>query len=232
MLKKIIQYSDLDGNQVVDEFWFHLSIAEVLEMEKEVEGGLSTRVRKMIDSKDETKVLSTLRGIVSRAVGAKAADGRRFMKGPEDKSPLLDSDAYSKLLIELMTVDGAAVEFVNGIVPKDLKEQAQAAEELQSKTASTSTMTSIPESPLSAKEFNFPGLSPEDNQSLASTPAQDERDYTDWRTYTKSELTEMDSDTFEMVSGLVGGKFKPSTDKVLLNIAIQRKMRSGAQGGA
>jgi hypothetical protein len=219
MLKKVIQYKDLEGNNVVDDFWFHLSIADILEMETEVEGGLKARLQKMIDSKDDTQILSIMRGIVTRAVGVKSTDGRRFMKDAEHKSAFLDSNAYSAFLVEIMTLPGAAVDFANGVVPADLDEQIAKAKSNQqqedptssSTSSPTSTVTPVSESPLNAQSFG----------------RTEERDFTDWRTYTEAELLGMDNDMFEAI----GGKIRPGVDKVLLAIAFKRRNRA-TSGGA
>lgn len=235
MLRKEIQYKDLEGNNVRGEFYFHLSTVELIEMETEVEGGLKVRMQRMIDGQDQTKVMSTLRSIVARAVGEKASDGRRFLKERENKSPFLDSNAYSAFVIELLTDTKSAIDFFNGVVPNDLAETA----------AEAGVGPSQEELAKTAASLNFPGLSAEDNKALAATPVPtstvtpvpesplnaaafghtDDRDYTDWRTYTKDELLAMDNDMFEAV----GGKVRPGMDKILMGIAFQRRAR---QGGA
>lgn len=216
MIRKEIQYKDLEGNNVVGEFWFHMSVAEMLEMEKEVEGGMKAVVQKIVDTEDETKVLPLLRDLISRSVGKKSSDGRRFLKTREDKSDLVDSDAYSKLMIELLTVPNAAVEFFNGVAPKDIHELAQKVA-AQDTSSSSTEGTPVPEAHFNAEAFG--------RQGASATPVQDERDYTDWRTYTEAELLSMDNDMFEAVAG----KVKPGMDRTLMGIAFRRRAR---QAGA
>lgn len=40
MLKKTISYTDYDGNQRTEDFYFNLSMAELTEMQMGVEGGM------------------------------------------------------------------------------------------------------------------------------------------------------------------------------------------------
>ncbi len=41
MLKKTITYEDFDGNQVTEDHFFHLSKADLVEMEVSQKGGMS-----------------------------------------------------------------------------------------------------------------------------------------------------------------------------------------------
>jgi hypothetical protein len=233
MIKKTIQYNDLEGNNVVDDFYFHLSEVELVEMETEVEGGLQVRMRRMIDGQEQTKVMATLRDIVARAVGRKSPDGRRFMKDPDDKTPLLYSDAYSKLCVELLTDTQAAIEFFNGIVPKDLGEKNAEAVAKQAAEAA--------EAPKPVTDLNFPGLSAEANAELAKSTATvspvpesplnaasfgrtDDRDLTDWRNYKEDELLALDDDLWNVVVGPV----KAGMDKKLIALTIRRRNAKGA----
>jgi hypothetical protein len=127
MLKKTIKYLDLDGNPVEDDFWFHLSTADILEMETEVAGGLTTKLTNMTKpGGDQTQILATFKDLVARSCGQRSDDGKRFIRTPEAKSAFLDSDAYSRFLMELMSGSDAAVEFIKGVVPADMKTQVQA----------------------------------------------------------------------------------------------------------
>jgi hypothetical protein len=184
----------------------------------------------MIEGQEQTKVMSTLRDIVARSVGRKSPDGRRFMKDPDDKTPFLYSDAYSKFVVELLTDTQAAIDFFNGVVPKDLGEQNAAA-------AAVGAPKEVP----SSTEYSFPGLTAEDNASLSkptSTVAPvsesplnaaafgrtDERDMTDWHNYTEAELLALDDDLWNVIVGPV----KAGMDKKLIALTIRRRNSKGA----
>ena len=47
MLKKTIKYTDYDGNEREEDFYFNLSKAEVTEMELSKEGGMSEYIKKI-----------------------------------------------------------------------------------------------------------------------------------------------------------------------------------------
>ena len=52
MLKKTITFTDYDGNERKEDFWFNLSKAEILEMELLTEGGMENLIDKVIASQD------------------------------------------------------------------------------------------------------------------------------------------------------------------------------------
>ena len=51
MLKKTITYTDYDGHERVEDFYFNLSKAEVAEMEMSEYGGLSNLLKKIVQEK-------------------------------------------------------------------------------------------------------------------------------------------------------------------------------------
>lgn len=121
MLKKTMTYTDYDGNERTEDFYFNLSKAECAEMELETEGGLSAKMQRIINAKDQTEIIKTFKELILRAYGEKSPDGKRFVKSKEISEAFSQTEAYSDLFMELASDDNAAVEFVNGIIPQDIK---------------------------------------------------------------------------------------------------------------
>lgn len=120
MLKKLIKYTDFDGNEREEEFYFNLTKAEVLEMEISVDGGLANRLKKIIAAKDTAEILKEFKEFVLKSYGEKSADGKRFIKSPELSEAFTQTEAYSTLFMEFLQNEQAAADFVNAIIPKDL----------------------------------------------------------------------------------------------------------------
>lgn len=124
MLKKTITYTDYNGSERTEPFYFNLNKAELMEMEMTTEGGLAERIQKIIDAKDVPAIIAVFKDLILKAYGEKSADGKRFEKEDEDGRPLSrkfkQTEAYSVLYMELATDADAAAEFVNGIVPADM----------------------------------------------------------------------------------------------------------------
>ena len=117
MLKKVITYTDYDGNERTESFYFNLNEAELIEMELSAEGGLTQMIQKIIESKDGTRIIKVFKDLIFKAYGEKSPDGKRFIKSEELSLNFSHTEAYNKLFMELATNENAAAEFVNGIVP-------------------------------------------------------------------------------------------------------------------
>lgn len=128
MIKKTITYEDYNGVERTENFYFNLSKAEVMEMEMSTEGGMAETIQKVVDAKDAPAIIRVFKDLVLKAYGVKSDDGRRFMKTKPDGTRYADdfkeTEAYSQIFMELATDADAAAKFVNGIVPKDLAQQA------------------------------------------------------------------------------------------------------------
>lgn len=118
MLAKKITYTDYDGNERTETFYFNLSKAELIEMQLSVEGGMEKELQKMIDTRDVTKLAASFKRVILKAYGEKSADGKRFIKSPELSEAFSQTEAYSDLFTELMTDADKASEFMNAIIPK------------------------------------------------------------------------------------------------------------------
>lgn len=117
MIKITKTYTDYNGNERTEDFWFNLSKAECMEMNLMTEGGLDAYLQKIIDTKDIPKLITQFKELVLKAYGEKSADGRRFMKNDEIRQAFSETEAYSMIFMDLVTDAKAAADFVNGIVP-------------------------------------------------------------------------------------------------------------------
>lgn len=122
MLKKRIKYTDYDGNEREEDFYFNLSKAELIELELTTEGGLEQMIQKITDTRDMPKLIELFKRLILMSYGEKSENGKRFIKSKELSDAFAQTEAYSELFMELATDDKAASEFVNGIVPQGLAE--------------------------------------------------------------------------------------------------------------
>jgi phage-related baseplate assembly protein len=110
--------------EVEETFYFHLSAAEIAELELSVDGGLSEMLKKIVEAEDNKNILTEFKNIILTAYGVRSENGKFFKKNQEVREEFASSEAYSVLFMELLSDEDAAAEFVNGIVPKDLAQQA------------------------------------------------------------------------------------------------------------
>jgi hypothetical protein len=124
VLKKTITYEDFNGETVSEDFFFHLSKAELIELEMSHEGGLSASLQRIVDAKDGKGIIEEFKNIILSAYGKRSEDGKRFVKNQLLREEFESTEAYSALFVELVTDTDAAVEFINGVVPANMIEEA------------------------------------------------------------------------------------------------------------
>ena len=123
MLKKTITYTDYNGVERKEDFYFNLSKAEIMEMELSTTGGLAEMILKVVAAQDTPSIMKIFKELILKAYGEKSADGKRFIKNSELTAAFEQTEAYSNLFMELATDADAAAKFVNAIVPADLAKQ-------------------------------------------------------------------------------------------------------------
>ena len=124
MLKKTITYTDYNGVERTEDFYFNLTKAEIMEMQLSTTGGLDEMIQRIIATQDVPAIAKIFKDLVLRAYGQKSPDGRRFIKNEELTEEFSQTEAYSELYMSLATDADAASAFINGIVPKDVAEKA------------------------------------------------------------------------------------------------------------
>lgn len=126
MLKKIITYTDYNGVERTEPFYFNLSKAELMEMELGVTGGMTEMLNKIIAAKDAPSLMKTFKEMIMKAYGVKSDDGKRLIKSEELSIAFTQTEAYNVLFMELITDDKAAADFVNGIIPNEIQAEVAA----------------------------------------------------------------------------------------------------------
>lgn len=118
MLKKVITYTDYEGNERKETYWFNLSKAELVEMQ--ACGSLRDYTR-ISDTQDVGGVVGILKDVILKAYGEKSTDGKRFLKKDKDGTLLCEAfaetEAYSELFMELATNPKAFEEFIKSVIP-------------------------------------------------------------------------------------------------------------------
>lgn len=127
MITKSVKYEDYNGKTVVKDFDFHLNKAELAEIQFREDGSTFDDVIIKI-SKDETNIRSVLdmiKEIVVASVGRKVTeDGvELFVKDDKARNALVQTDAYSELLFELISDPQTVAEFVKGLLPSNLAKE-------------------------------------------------------------------------------------------------------------
>ena len=141
MLKKTISYTDYDGNQRTEDFYFNLSMAELTEMQMGVEGGMRGYIQRIMAANDQTALMKLFKDVLLLTYGKKSDDGRLFLKNDTIRAEFEAHPAYSMIYMDLVTDEAKASAFVNGIMPADMPKQNPAME--MAATASAAPALSV-----------------------------------------------------------------------------------------
>jgi len=128
--------------------------------------------------------------------------GDRFVKDEETKSDFMDTEAYGSLFMELATDPAKMIEFVRGVIPKNLE---------------TRLNQQITDQGLQVEGWTQPVREVETVQVDLANVAEEPKD--DITKYTRAQLMEMDEDKFYT---LVGSDSRKWT-KAVLSIAMARR---------
>lgn len=120
MIMQTISYTDYNGVERKENFYFNLSKAELMEMETSKQGGLSNYIQSIVDAQDVTKLMGLFKELIIKSYGVKSPDGKRFIKSKEVVDEFIQSEAYSELYVMLASDEQKAITFVNGIIPQSI----------------------------------------------------------------------------------------------------------------
>lgn len=118
MLKRTFNYTNFDGQEVTDDYYFNLTKAEIMELELSAYGGLEMLIKRLIEEKNSEEIVKIFKKIILMSVGEKSYDGKRFIKNDEIRNNFYQTEAYSMLFCELVQDPDKANEFLKAIVPQ------------------------------------------------------------------------------------------------------------------
>lgn len=123
MIKKTITYTDYNGNDRTEDFYFHLTKAEIAKMEMSTSGGFAEMIDRIVAAQDQPSIIQVFEDLLCKSYGVKTPDGRGFRKRKEDLEAFVSTEAYSQLFMELATNADEAAKFLNGVLPADMAKQ-------------------------------------------------------------------------------------------------------------
>lgn len=121
MIKKTYTYSDYNGVQCTEDFYFNLSKTELIEMDSEYPEGFSERIKQVMESDDKKEMIRIFKDLILRSYGKKSEDGKRFIKSKEITEGFEQSPAFDEIFMEIGFNSESASNFVNGLIPSDLQ---------------------------------------------------------------------------------------------------------------
>lgn len=132
MFAKTITYIDFDGDQCSEKYYFNLTKAECMDLELmyEAEGGLAAYLKQFFrkDNPVDTRwkpFVDFVKTFVEKAYGVR--NGKSFIKTEEKLLEFKTSEAYSELIMELLSKPEALEEFTRKTMPAVSDEALKAA---------------------------------------------------------------------------------------------------------
>lgn len=120
MFKKKITYTDYNGQERTEDFYFNLSRSELIMLESTTPGGYAAMLQRIIDSKDQRQLMNEFTNLIKMSYGVKSDDGKHFIKNDEVVNDFLNSAAFDQMFLEFFTDDNAASDFANGVLPSNV----------------------------------------------------------------------------------------------------------------
>lgn len=128
MYKKIITYTDYNGAERKEPFYFNLDEADIMRynFSKDGQNGYQNYLNRLLATNKVSEAYEIFEKFVCDSYGVKSDDGKRFIRNEEVLNEFKQSRAYSALIMELVSKEGAADEFFNGIMPPAMLAQMSA----------------------------------------------------------------------------------------------------------
>lgn len=123
MYVKTVEYEDYDGNKRKEDLYFHLNEAELFETQVSTIGGFEELVQRIIKTRNTPELMRVFKELLHKSYGVKSPDGKRFIKNDEVWDEFIQSEAYSVFFMQLLGDDIEAANFINGVIPKKLRDQ-------------------------------------------------------------------------------------------------------------
>lgn len=132
MIKKTITFKNFNDESETADFYFNMSKGELVKQQMAAidqhTESFQDKLEKISKNLQGAALIEVLDEIILDGYGEKTTDGKNFVKirnGVKLVENFMSSGAYSELVVELCTVEGAMADFVNGLVPADLKESVR-----------------------------------------------------------------------------------------------------------
>lgn len=121
MYKKTIKFTDFNGIERTQDFYFYLSKTDLTRLNSRVEGGIQNKFENIINKLNVKELVATVEELVKAAYGEKSDDGVRFIKSQALSESFAQTNAYDELFMELITSPDALADFIKKVLPADLQ---------------------------------------------------------------------------------------------------------------
>lgn len=149
MLKKTVTFEDFNGDQQTDTLYFNLTKTEMMDLLE-----LQPRLQKFLNLKgsslnqeDTLEFFDIIKKLIKLSYGERSADGKHFRKSDEIFSNFESSAMYDAFTFNFIENPDQALEFMLGILPKGLDDEAmdKAKSQLKEIQSKIGTVVELPQ---------------------------------------------------------------------------------------
>lgn len=127
MIKKTITFENFLGEKETEDFYFNMSKGElvILQMSAITQRteSLQDKLEKIGKSLQGRDLVAVLDEIILNTIGQKTTDGKKFIKNDQIREDFKSSGAWSELVVELLSSADAMGDFINGLMPANLRKE-------------------------------------------------------------------------------------------------------------
>lgn len=135
MIKRTFTYADLDGNQVVEQYYFALTKSELRDLRFKYNReymGLFDVVQEARESNNQAVgsdpkiqegMYELVKDVLVMSVGVRSANSRKIEKSDEIRAAFIGSEPYEELLDSFLDDDATFYAFLKSIVPESIGSQ-------------------------------------------------------------------------------------------------------------
>lgn len=116
MICEKVTYTDYNGTERTESYYFNLTEQELADLNFSTAGGIVKMIERTVNAKDEQEVGKLFKTFLDASYGEKSPDGRRFRKNAEILEDFRSSPAYSIIYMKLLTDMEEANRFLKGML--------------------------------------------------------------------------------------------------------------------
>ena len=146
MLKQTVTYTDFDDVERTETLYFNITKSELLanlDLKERLEksANMLKGAERELTPEEINEVVQLVKLFMRLSYGVRSEDGRRFKKNADIWEAFTETAAYDAFFMSLFTETNKAIDFLVGVVPKDLRDAAE--KEMQNKAATISAAQAV-----------------------------------------------------------------------------------------
>lgn len=124
MISYKVTYDDYEGRPRVETHYFNLNQTEVNLLNARYGGSLQNTLARLTMTENPKEMMEILMDVFKTAYGRMDDDRVHFRKSEQIWDDFASTPAFDKLFVETMSSDEKSAEFIRGVLPKKMAENA------------------------------------------------------------------------------------------------------------